>query len=694
VSQAVDASVRDALELYRRGQLADAERLCQDIARHDPGHFGALHLHGIIAFQTGRMEQAAALLRQAAAARPDAADAHANLATALAALGQHAPALLSYDTAIALRPDNAGTLCNRGNVLRLLDRPGDALRDYDRAIALSPDLPQAHYNRGNALTALRRFDDALESFDRALALHPDFAEAHDARGQVLRQTGHYEQALAAYDRAVASRPNLPETHNNRGNALRDLGRLTEALAEYDRAIQLKPDMTEAHNNRGTVLDDLGRPADALLSYDTAIALRPDFPEAHNNRGNALGDLGRHDEALSSYTRALALNPDYADAHDNLGSARAGLGQSEAALPSFERALSLDPDRAETHANRGNVLRGLGRHEDAMRAYAAALALDPGHAAAHWNRSLCQLAMGDYENGWTSFEWRWRSEMAGAKRELSGRRWLGDFPIDGATVFVHAEQGLGDMLQFCRYIPMLAARARVILETPRPLARLLSGLEGVARVVIQGEPPPRYDAWIPLLSLPAAFGTTLETIPAGIPYLSADPERSAAWRRRLATLPGRKVGLVWAGSPRPGQPRANLIDRRRSMALACFGPLAAIPGLSLVSLQKGEPAAQAPPDGMALHDWTAELEDFADTAALVDALDLVISVDTSVAHLAGALGRPVWVLNRYDQCWRWLWGRTDTPWYPTARLFQQDAPGDWSGVIARVVDALQNETRTA
>jgi len=245
-----------------------------------------------------------------------------------------------------------------------------------------------------------------------------------------------------------------------------------------------------------------------------------------------------------------------------------------------------------------------------------------------------------------------------------------------------------MLQFCRYVPMLARRARVILEAPRPLVRLLSGLEGVAAIVAEGEPPPEYDGWIPLMSLPLAFGATLGTIPRSIPYLHADPERSAMWKARLGALPGRKVGLVWAGSPRHGQPRANLIDRRRSMPLSHYAPLAGVPGISLISLQKGDASGQAPPDGTRLHDWTGELHDFADTAALVDALDLVVSVDTSVVHLAGALGKPVWVLNRYDQCWRWLWGRTDSPWYPTARLFQQRTPGDWAGVVSDVADALR------
>ena len=250
----------------------------------------------------------------------------------------------------------------------------------------------------------------------------------------------------------------------------------------------------------------------------------------------------------------------------------------------------------------------------------------------------------------------------------------------------SEQGFGDLLQFCRYVPWLAERANVVLRVEWPLVRLLSGLDGARHVVATGEPLPPFDAWIPMLSLPLAFRTEVETIPWDGPYLRADPRQSATWRARLAAFPGRKIGVVWAGASRPGHPRANAVDRRRSIALERFAPLASLPDLCLVSLGKGNTAT--PPAGMVLHDWTAELDDFADTAALIEALDLVISVDTSVVHLAGALGKPVWVLNRYDQCWRWLRDRSDSPWYPTARLFRQHTPGDWSGVIADVVEALR------
>ncbi len=686
-----DDTFQHAFALYRQGKPAEAESACLEVLRPRPNHYGALHLLGIIAFQTGRAERAVELIGQAITLNPRSAEAYNNRGTALRNLGRSHEALLDYEQAITLRPDHPEAHYNRGAVLRNSGRLEEAVSAYNQAIALKPDFADAYFNRGNALLDLGQSDAALADYDRAIMLKPDHAEAHNNRGKTLRDLGRFEESLAGYDKLMALNPDFAESHNNRANVLRDLGRPQEAVVSCERAIALNPEFAEAYVNRGTALGDLGRAEDAMFSHDKAIALRPDFAEAHNNRGNALTDLGRTDEALASYHRAITLKPDYPDAFNNLGNALASLALYEDALSSYDRVIASRPDHADAHNNRANVLRSLGRHEDALSGYIRAITLKPDFAGAHWNQSLCQLAMGDYETGWTNYEWRWKSELARAWRNLPGCAWLGDSPIENKTILVQAEQGLGDSLQFCRYIPVLAALANVVLEVPRPLVRLLTSLKGAGQVIASGDPPPRFDAWTPMLSLPLAFRTTLSTIPAAGPYLYADPERSAAWRHRLATLPGRKIGLVWAGSPRPENPKANATDRRRSITLDHYAPLAAIPGVGLISLQKGDAAAWArtPPAGMELHDWTEELEDFADTAALIEALDLVISVDTSVAHLAGALGKPVWVLNRYDQCWRWLRGRNDSPWYPTARLFQQRTPGDWAGVMREVTDALRD-----
>jgi tetratricopeptide (TPR) repeat protein len=351
----------------------------------------------------------------------------------------------------------------------------------------------------------------------------------------------------------------------------------------------------------------------------------------------------------------------------------------------DRAIALRRDYPEAYNNQGVAQVGLDRFVEAMASFDAAIRLRSGYPEALWNKSTSLLLAGDYEQAWPLYEARLAMKHGLARPELAGMpRWDGKSPVAGKTIIVHAEQGLGDTLQFCRYVPMLAQRCRIIFDVQRPLRRLLSGLPGVERIITQDEPLPEFDAWIPLMSLPLAFRTTLATIPATIPYLTAEPERMARWRHRLTALSGRKIGLVWAGAAN------NRYDRRRSMALQQLAPLGAIPGLQLISLQHGEPAGQArtPPPGMVVHDWRDELDEFADVAALIENLDLVITVDTAVAHLAGALGKPVWVLACDVPDWRWLREHTDSPWYPTVRLFRQPTPGDWTSVVDDVVKALR------
>jgi tetratricopeptide (TPR) repeat protein len=692
------------LALHQQGRLADAESVYLEILRRQPTCFDAWHLLGVIALQTRALERAVKLIGHAIKLNPDHPEAYNNLGTALAQLGHPDQALSSFDRAIALRPDAAEAFNNRGGTLRDLGRPEESLASYDRAIALQPDYVEPRYNRAILLADLGRPDAALLGLNETISLRPDHAEAHNGRGAALARMGSTAVALSAYDTAIALKPDYAEAHTNRGVALARLGRLEEALSSFGHAIALNPRVAEAYNGRGGVLAQLERSADALADFDSSIALKPDHAEVFNNRAAALMALGFPASALSSYHRAIELKPDYVEAHCNLAMCHLSMGDYEAGWRLYEWRL-----------------RPAGQNMGWARPYAHQDTADPetnfppapsssgstgGPVAApragHINRlRTCDGRPIEPEDdggrrllGFDPHPRSVESHYAPADREANrspDRRYrCGGPSIENKTILVRAEQGFGDTLQFCRYVPMLAAT--VVLEVPRPLTRLLSSLGGVHQIVATGDELPPFDAWIPMMSLPLAFRTTIDTIPAAVPYLHADPERSAAWRHRLATLPGRKIGLVWAGSPRREDPNTSATDRRRSITLDHYSPLAALSGHSLISLQKGEPAGQTrtPPPGMTLHDWTAELEDFADTAALVEALDLVISVDTSVVHLAGALGKPVWVLNRYDQCWRWLLNRTDSPWYPAARLFRQPSPGDWSGVMRDVVQALRAE----
>ena len=606
--------------------------------------------------------------------------------------GQLDRAEAAYRHVLALAPEDADALHLLG-VLRYQQQHHEQAIDYiGQAIRLQSD--RVHYYNSAALAcmALGHFAGAEDACRQALRRAPEYPVALGTLVAVLRATGRLDEAEPAYRQALRLRPDDPDLHNGLGLVLRALGRPAEAEQCYRAALRLQPGLPEAHNNLGTICNALGRPAEAEASYRTALRLRPDYWEAHANLGSTLRQLNRLDEAEASLGTALRLKPDLAEAHNGLGNIRLSRGDAAGAEASHRTAQRLKPDYAEAHSNHGDDLLTLGRLAEAEESYRTALSLKPDFPDGHYNLGHFLLLAGRLSEGWAEYEWRIAAHGVG-RRDFTAPQWNGE-ALGGRTLLLHAEQGFGDTLQFCRYVPLIAGHARLVLEVQAPLLRLLSGLPGVDCIVAQGDKLPAFDVHCPLLSVPRLLGTTLDTIPGKTPYLTADRQDAAAWHRRLASLDGLKIGLVWAGGIRPEQPLTAISDARRSMALDRLAPLADIDGVSFVSLQKGEPAAQAarPPRGMVLHDFTADLRDFADTAALIDALDLVISVDTAVAHLAGALGKPVWLLNRFLPCWRWLLERDDSPWYPTLRQFRQPVAGDWDSVIAAVKAALVHRIR--
>lgn len=441
---------------------------------------------------------------------------------------------------------------------------------------------------------------------------------------------------------------------------------------------------------GRLLQEAGRLAEAETSYREAVALDPGHARAYNNLGCVLHMQGRLDEALAAYRRALDLDASLPQANQNYASIVRDAGALERAVSEYRRVTIANPGDAMAFNDLGNTLRELGRHRESLEAFERALTLDPGLAQAHFSRSFVLLLLGDYAAGWREYDWRWRLPAFNAPvRRFTQPMWDGR---PRCTVLLHAEQGLGDTLQFARYAALVAARgAAVVFESQPELVALMRDVPGVGRVVPRGEPLPEFDAHAPLMSLPRLFGTTLDSIPWDGPYVTASPERAASWdlapHAGVARL---RAGLVWAGRPQQWD------DRKRSLSLDRLAPLAAVGGVSFFSLQVGEAAAQAatPPEGMTLVDLTSRIRDFADTAALVSRLDLVITIDTSVAHLAGAMGVPVWVLVAHAPDWRYHLERDDQPWYPSMRLFRQARDGDWSDAIARVAEALARRATLA
>ena len=506
--------------------------------------------------------------------------------------------------------------------------------------------------------------------------------------QANLQQGHFQQGLhqhVGYDQAIAQKPESAETYNSRGIEQANLTRFEDALASFDKAIALKPDYAQAYNNRGIVLQDLERFDDALVSFDRAIALKPDNAWAHNNRGVVLQALRRPDEALANYDRAIACKPDYAEAYYNRGIVLQDLGRLDDALIGFDKAIALKPDYAEAYNNRGIVLQDLRRPDDALASYDQAIALTPDYAEAYSNQSHSFLQMGRFEQGWRLHEWRKKTAIPVGNRLLPKPLWLGSEDISNRTLFVHCEQGLGDTIQFCRYGKLLTARGiRVVMAVQEPLHRLLNQMSPGIQIIRHGEVPAAYDYHCALMSLPLALGTTLATIPAEQRYIFADEPLRKAWAARLPprTKPG--IGIVWSGS------RNHKNDRNRSIDLRTLGALFSADA-HWISLQKG----LGDGDSTLLRDFHNviacgdELRDFSDTAAVIDLLDLVITVDTSVAHLAGAMGKRVWILLPYNSDWRWLLDRNDSPWYPSVRLFRQNDARSWGNVVARVQAALKD-----
>jgi tetratricopeptide (TPR) repeat protein len=730
LEQALALNAGDITALYNRGNALKAlGRLDVALASYDdvlsrqPNHVDALIKRGRVLAALARHEDALASLDEALALQPRRSDALTQRGNVLGVLKRHDDALAAYEAALAIGQDHAEAFNNRSVVLCELKRPAEALASCERALVARPDYVDAHYNRGNALVALGRHREAMESYDRALTLDPNRLDVLNNRGLALAACRRDEEALASWLKLLAIEPRHVEALLNRARFLMELQRYEEALAAFDGIIDIDPERVDALSDRGLLLAKLGRHEDALRAYDEALAVKPDCADvmvncgnslielkrfddaltvfhraltidpkhfvAHTNRGNALFRLKRFPEALDSYEKAVEIAPEQVQGLNNRGIALAALGRHDEAFKSYNRAIELDPNFVEAYVNRGNLFGAVGCVERALADYTAALGINPDRVEARWNASLAQLTLGRFRAGWKEYEWRWRKEeTAGHRRNFSQPLWLGEEEVAGRSILLHAEQGMGDTLQFVRYAPLLARRgAKVILEVQAPLQPLLSAVEGVADTLALGSALPSFDLHCPFMSLPLAFGTELGTIPSDIPYVAAPADRRSKWQARLGAQRALRVGVAWAGSP------IHINDRNRSIPLRRFSALFAAPDVEFVSLQKELPPGDAAT--LARHgnviSLGGELEDFADTAALVSLLDLVVSVDTSVVHLAGALGAPFWVLVPFAPDFRWLIDRDDSPWYPTGRLFRQAAIDDWAGVLERVRTELEKIT---
>jgi tetratricopeptide (TPR) repeat protein len=604
--------------------------------------------HAMEMHQRGCVHEAQLLYSHVLIDEPGNSDAMHLLGVTHFQLGQSQLAVTQIGAAIKLDPHNSLAYSNLGNALQSLGLDEQAIACYDCAVTIDPFMGDAFFNRGVVQQKMARHTDCLGSYAQAIAVQPLHAQAMHRSGMVLQVMGKNAQALASYDDAIALLPQSPELHNHRGSALHCLGQWSEALTCFERAIALQPAYVEALHNQGDVLHDLKRNVEAVASYDAALDIRADNANLFFNRGIALQSLDHNESALQSYERAIALQPDHARAWNNQGNSYQSLDLYQSALTSYRQAQSLDGSYGDPHLN----------------------------------EALCLLKTGDFELGWKKYEWRLNHTVSQpVEHAFSGALWHGVEDLHGKTILLHAEQGLGDTIQFCRYVELVALRgARVTLQVPSSLQLLLSHLQGISAVVSHHSPT-RYDFHCPLMSLPLAFETRLSTIPQAGTYLYGDPHASDFWKSKLGATKAMRIGFVWSGN------RMNTGDEGRSMDLLALSSLWSQGG-AWCSLQKDITAREADMlDDAGIAHFETALTSFSHTAALIEQMDLVISVDTAVAHLAAAMGKPTWLMLAHQADFRWLLGRRDSPWYPSMLLLRQPGHGEWPALVALVAKEL-------
>jgi len=646
--------LEDAVSHHRSGQLERAGELYREVLQNEPDNPVALHSLAMLAHRGGHSDTAVELLSRAIETNPQAPQLHYSLGVAYETVGRLEQAISAYKQAVSLNPEYLDAQNKMAILLLRLGRHTDALQESERAIALAPDNAHAHHLRGFILQAQGRYPEAIASYKQAIGLKRDFVDAYNHLGVALSSQNMCDEAIDSYKQAVALDPGYADAYNNLAIALGMQGLFEEAIGNYRQALQIEPTLVDALYNLANILQGQGLHAEAIVNYRQAIQLRPDYAEAYNNLSRSLKEFGQFGEAIESCRRSIALRPEMAEAYNNMGL----------------------------------LLRGQGRHSEAITNFEEAIRLKPDYANAHWNYSLALLASGRYAEGWKEYQWRRQTDIEAIldSQRHESSTWDGS-SFEGKRLLIRYEQGMGDNIQFVRYAPLVKARGgTVIFETLKPLLGILRGFDGIDELVEasrDGKPTAQFDLHAFILDLPGILGTTVETIPANVPYLRADKAKVECWRNKLAG-DCLKVGIVWAGSAR------HTNDRNRSCNLSRFAPLSKIEGVRLYGLQKGAAAAQIEQVAgmMEVANLGGQFEDFADTAAVIESLDIVVSVDTAVLHLAGAMGKKVWALLPFEADWRWMLDRQDSPWYPTMSLFRQTQAGDWEGLFKRVADELE------
>jgi tetratricopeptide (TPR) repeat protein len=660
--------LHQAILEQQRTNFTQAFNLYTQFLKQNPNDPEGLFLFGLFEAQRGNLLEGLELLTKSIHGNPRHTDAHYNQAVIYLRLSQFT----------------------------------EAKESLKKAIQLNPLLAEAHFNLGVVYMLEKNSKQALEYLSRTIKIKPYFLDALIRRGLIHLENQQFDLALQDFNAALAINSQHPDALVNSGVALQKSGQLNQALQRYQAALQIKPDWVDALLNMGVTLTKLNHFEQALTCYEKALLHSPDAPDLWSNKGITLSKLRKYDEAIASFDRAIAINPNYAEAWSNKGNSLHSASQFSEAIQCFDRAIAINPNYAEAWSNKGVSLSFLKQFDKAIECYLQAIELDKTYVDSCWNLAISQLTTGEFFEGWKNYEYRWQISNP-IPRQFTNIPQLNSLEqLIGKNILIWFEQGLGDTIQFCRYIPLLKKyAASICFVVQPPLVEVLESLKSYCDIYTYKDlPPAQFDLQCPLLSLPRFFVNSAEAIPSAVPYLKSDPIKSAIWKSRMTNSDALKVGLVWNGGFRADQPEVWSINERRNIPFKIIANLRHTSGVDFYSLQKGDPAEsellseknQFWPDTN-FFNYVSELHNFSDTAALIDNLDLVISVDTSSAHLAGAMGKPVWILNRFDACWRWQLNRKDTPWYQTAQLFHQKEAGDWESVIEEVHAELVTAVNT-
>lgn len=678
-------NIKKAIELQANGKIIEAQNLFKKNLQSNPNDFDSLHLLGVMYFQRGAIDTAIEFITKAIVQNKEvrSAPAHTNLGILLSKKNLLEDAKHHYKVAISIDPGFAAAQYNLGKVYKDLGENDAALTSYNQAIVINPKYTEALNNKGNVLRDLLRHEEALYCYSQVIKINPNYFEAINNRGSVLHDLKRYDEALECYENAIKLAPNTAVTYFNKGNALLALKKYEEAISVFITVLEKDPNYAQAYVALGIAYRKIKKPDKSLINFNNALAIDPRSERACIERGALLAEYKHYELAIKDYDLALDINPQSIAAIYSKGLALKEVNSYDEALDCFNLVIKKDINHFGAWLDKGNVNIDQNKIDEAINCFDKAIRISPDFAVAYWNKALALLLLGNHRDGWKLFEWRWKwDEFPSPRRRLEKPLWLGKEDIKGKTILIYWEQGLGDVIQMSRYIPIVAKLgAKIILEVQSHLVNLLRTVEGIAQIIPSGSNLPEYDYQCPIMSLPLAFATNIDTIPTSEKYLVAENHKFTSWSKKLGKKKGIRVGLVWSGST------VHAGDKKRTIKISTLLPY--LPSdIDYVCLQKEIRAEDLSFLKCSnIKSFTDEINDFTDTAALCELMDVVISVDTSVAHLSAALGKKTWILIPYAPDWRWMLDRNDSPWYPSVKLYRQINAGDWEIPLKKMFNDL-------